>query len=78
MNLVAGLDMGIYEEEQIYTKTGSRPIRFQYRGSGPLTDAMAYNNYWLLHQYHKILHKANILCYCILNDIRKKCFDPIG
>ena len=37
--------MGIYEDHQIHTKTGSRPIRFQYSQSGPKTNPMAYNNY---------------------------------
>ena len=27
--------MGIYEDQQIYTNTGSRPIRFEYSQSDP-------------------------------------------
>ena len=43
LNLVAGLRMGIYKDQQIHTKTGSRPIRLGYSQSGPGTNPMAYN-----------------------------------
>ena len=36
MNLVAGLPMGIYEDQQIHAKTGSPPTRFiQISTAGP-------------------------------------------
>ena len=49
LNLVAGLRMGIYEDQQIHTKTGSRPIKFEYSQSDSHTNRMAYNN----ELYHK-------------------------
>ena len=42
-NLVASLRMGIYEEQQINTKTSSPPIRFQNSLSGPHTNRMEYD-----------------------------------
>ena len=43
LNLVAGLRMGIYEDHQIHTKTGSWPIRLQYSQSNLRTNRTAYN-----------------------------------
>ena len=48
MNLVAGLRMGIYEDQQIHTKTGSRPIKSENNRSGPCTNRMAYKMALLL------------------------------
>ena len=36
--------MGIYEDRQIYTKTGFRPIKLQESRSGPHTDRTPSNN----------------------------------
>ena len=44
LNLVPGLRMGIYEDQQIHTKTDSRPITFEYSQSDPHTNRIAYNN----------------------------------
>ena len=70
MNLEAGLPMRIYEDQQIHTKTGSRPITFHYSRSSPHTNRKAYSK-----EYHKL--KQEILRtlitfsrrygYCYLN-----------
>ena len=36
--------MGIYEDRQIHTKTGFRPIKLQESRSGPHTDRTPSNN----------------------------------
>ena len=40
--------MGIYEDRQIHTKTGFRPIKLQESRSGPHTNRMPSNNNGLL------------------------------
>ena len=42
--------MGIYEDQQILTKTGSRPITLEYSQSSPHTNRMAYdkNLYYII------------------------------
>ena len=41
--LDASLRMGIYEDRQIHTKTGFRPIKLQESRSGPCTNQMPSN-----------------------------------
>ena len=43
--------MGIYEDWQIHTKTGFRPIKLQESRSGPHTNRTPSNNYYLLTGY---------------------------
>ena len=48
--------MGIYEDWQIHTKTGFRPIKLQESRSGPHTDRMPSNN--ADYEYTKVFRSA--------------------
>ena len=43
--------MGIYEDWQIHTKTGFRPIKLQESRSGPHTNRTSHDNIYLLTGY---------------------------
>ena len=61
--LEASLRMGIYEDRQIHTKTGFRPIKFLESRSGPHTNRTSSN---ILTYYIVTNKKDNIADSCII------------
>ena len=65
--LEASLRMGIYEDRQIHTKTGFRPIKLQESRSGPHTNRTLSNN-------NNLLAKLVTLCDTNLNKLLNHIF----